>query len=72
MKTAFLHLKLDEDIYLELRGLKHLSRMWNKVIKNFGFKTSKLDPCIYVKASNSNILILAIFIDHILMMFSDH
>lgn len=61
--TVFLHLKLDDEIYMELpdkrtcplkksiNGLKQASRVWykelDKTIKRINFKQSKFDLCIY-------------------------
>nr|GFA25100.1 hypothetical protein [Tanacetum cinerariifolium] len=60
--------KLKRSIY----GLKQASRQWNKrfddEIKKFGFTQNCDEPCIYLKASGSNITFLILYVDNILIM----
>ncbi|GJZ22623.1 retrotransposon protein, putative, ty1-copia subclass [Tanacetum coccineum] len=60
--------KLKRSIY----GLKQVSRQWNKhfddEIKKFGFSQNADEPCVYLKASGSNINFLILYVDDILMM----
>nr|GFC84663.1 retrotransposon protein, putative, Ty1-copia subclass [Tanacetum cinerariifolium] len=60
--------KLKRSIY----GLKQASRQWNKrfdnEIKKFGFTQNYDEPCIYLKASGSNITFLILYVDDILIM----
>nr|GEY70453.1 retrotransposon protein, putative, Ty1-copia subclass [Tanacetum cinerariifolium] len=60
--------KLKRSIY----GLKQASRQWNKrfddEIKKFGFTQNRDEPCVYIKASGSNITFLILYVDDILIM----
>nr|GEY51867.1 retrotransposon protein, putative, Ty1-copia subclass [Tanacetum cinerariifolium] len=60
--------KLKRSIY----GLKQASRQWNKrfddEIKKFGFTQNRDEPCVYIKASGSNITFVILYIDDILIM----
>nr|GEW54569.1 retrotransposon protein, putative, Ty1-copia subclass [Tanacetum cinerariifolium] len=60
--------KLKRSIY----GLKQASRQWNKrfddEIKKFGFIQNRDEPCVYLKASGSNITFLILYVDDILIM----
>ncbi|GJV56874.1 retrotransposon protein, putative, ty1-copia subclass [Tanacetum coccineum] len=60
--------KLKRFIY----GLKQASRQWNKrfddEIKKFGFTQSCDEPCVYLKASVSNVTFLILYVNDILIM----
>ncbi|GJZ90850.1 putative RNA-directed DNA polymerase [Tanacetum coccineum] len=60
--------KLQRAIY----GLKQASRQWNKrfdeEIKRFGFTQNRDEPCVYRKASGSNVVFLILYVDDILIM----
>nr|GEZ29708.1 putative retrotransposon protein [Tanacetum cinerariifolium] len=60
--------KLKRSIY----RLKQASRQWNKQfddeIKKFGFIQNRDEPCVYQKASGSNITFLILYVDDILIM----
>nr|GEZ46522.1 hypothetical protein [Tanacetum cinerariifolium] len=60
--------KLKRSIY----GRKQASRQWNKrfdvEIKKFGFILNRNEPCVYLKASGSNITFLILYVDDILIM----
>nr|GEV54552.1 hypothetical protein [Tanacetum cinerariifolium] len=60
--------KLKRSIY----GLKQASRQWNKRFddetKKFGFTQNREEPCVYLKASGSNIIFLILYVDDILIM----
>ncbi|GJV55355.1 retrotransposon protein, putative, ty1-copia subclass [Tanacetum coccineum] len=60
--------KLKRSIY----GLKQASRQWNKrfddEIKKFGFTQNCDEPCVYLKASGSNVTLLILYVDDILIM----
>ncbi|GJW77516.1 retrotransposon protein, putative, ty1-copia subclass [Tanacetum coccineum] len=66
IKTAFLNGYLDEDIYMQA------SRSWNKIfdeeIKRFGFAPNLNEPCVYQKASGSNVTFLILYVDDIIIM----
>nr|GEW66349.1 hypothetical protein [Tanacetum cinerariifolium] len=53
-------------------GLKQASRQWNKQfndeIKKFGFTKNHDEPCVYLKASGSNITFLILYVDDILII----
>ncbi|GJW96663.1 retrotransposon protein, putative, ty1-copia subclass [Tanacetum coccineum] len=60
--------KLQRSIY----GLKQASRSWNKIfdeeIKKFGFAQNLNEPCVYQKASGSNVTFLILYVDDIIIM----
>ncbi|GKB53103.1 retrotransposon protein, putative, ty1-copia subclass [Tanacetum coccineum] len=60
--------KLQRSIY----GLKQESRSWNKrfdeKIKRFGFDQNLDEPCVYQKASRSNVTFLILYVDDIIIM----
>ncbi|GJY26149.1 retrotransposon protein, putative, ty1-copia subclass [Tanacetum coccineum] len=60
--------KLQRSIY----GLKQASRSWNKrfdeEIKKIGFTQNHDEPCVYLKASGSNVAFLVLYVDDILLM----
>nr|GEU55390.1 hypothetical protein [Tanacetum cinerariifolium] len=60
--------KLQKSIY----GLKQSSRLWNKrfdeEIKKFSFAQSLDEPCVYQKASGSNVTFLILYVDDIIIM----
>nr|GFB92105.1 hypothetical protein [Tanacetum cinerariifolium] len=60
--------KLQRSIY----GLKQASRSWNKrfdeEIKKFGFHQNLDEPCVYQKASGSNVIFLILYVDDIIFM----
>ncbi|GKB92066.1 retrotransposon protein, putative, ty1-copia subclass [Tanacetum coccineum] len=60
--------KLHRSIY----GLKQASRSWNKrfdeEIKKFSFAKNLDEPCVYQKASGSNVTFLILYVDDIIIM----
>ncbi|GKC56813.1 retrovirus-related pol polyprotein from transposon TNT 1-94 [Tanacetum coccineum] len=60
--------KLQRSMY----GLKQASRSWNKrfdvEIKKIGFTQNLDEPCVYLKASGSNVAFLILYVDDILLM----
>nr|GEW37040.1 hypothetical protein [Tanacetum cinerariifolium] len=60
--------KLQRSIY----GLKKASRSWNKrfdeEIKKFRFTQNFDEPCVYQKASGSNVTFLILYVDDIIVM----
>ncbi|GKB40764.1 retrotransposon protein, putative, ty1-copia subclass [Tanacetum coccineum] len=60
--------KLQRSIY----DLKQASRSWNKrfdeEIKMFGFAQNIDEPCVYQKASGSNVTFLILYVDDIIIM----
>ncbi|GJY88291.1 retrotransposon protein, putative, ty1-copia subclass [Tanacetum coccineum] len=60
--------KLQRSIY----GLKQASRSWNKrfdkEIKRFGFDQNLDEPCVYQKASGSNVTFFILYVDDIIIM----
>ncbi|GJY01822.1 ribonuclease H-like domain-containing protein [Tanacetum coccineum] len=55
-----------------INGLKQASRSWNKrfdeEIKKFGFAQNLDEPCVYQKASESNVTFLILYFDDIIIM----
>nr|GEW06489.1 retrotransposon protein, putative, Ty1-copia subclass [Tanacetum cinerariifolium] len=60
--------KLQRSIY----GLKQASRSWNKrfdeEIKKFGFAQNLDEPCVYQKASGSNVTFLILYVNDIIII----
>nr|GEZ69670.1 retrotransposon protein, putative, Ty1-copia subclass [Tanacetum cinerariifolium] len=60
--------KLQRSIY----RLKQASKSWNKrfdeEIKKFGFHQNLYEPCVYQKASGSNVIFLILYVDYIILM----
>ncbi|GJS27658.1 retrotransposon protein, putative, ty1-copia subclass [Tanacetum coccineum] len=60
--------KLQRSIY----GMQQASRSWNKrfdvKIKKIGFTQNSDEPCVYLKASGSNVVFLILYVDDILLM----
>lgn len=58
-----------------LFGPKQSSRVWNQrlneVLVYFGLKRGSLDQCIYYMVINSKILIVAIYVDDVLVFYND-
>ncbi len=56
-------LKLNKSIY----GLKQSPRCWNKRLSEFlinkGYKSSKADPCVFIKTTNNQQTVIAIYVD---------
>lgn len=63
--------RLKKSIY----GLKQASRAWNQVVNAFfeehGFSRSNADSCVYVKAEKDMILIIAIYVDDLILASND-
>ena len=63
--------KLQRSIY----GLKQASRSWNlrfdEAVKEFGFIKNEDEPCVYKKASVSNLVFLVLYVDDILLIGND-
>ncbi|GJT42365.1 retrotransposon protein, putative, ty1-copia subclass [Tanacetum coccineum] len=59
-------------IAASIYGLKQASRSWNKrfdeEIKRFGFDQNLDEPCVYQKASGSNVTFLILYVDDIIIM----
>ncbi|GKA04310.1 retrotransposon protein, putative, ty1-copia subclass [Tanacetum coccineum] len=60
VKTAFLNGYLDEDIYM----------VFDEKIKKFGFDQNLNEPCVYQKASGSNVTFLILYVDDIIIIGS--
>nr|GEY21639.1 retrotransposon protein, putative, Ty1-copia subclass [Tanacetum cinerariifolium] len=59
-------------LQISIYGLKQASRSWNKrfdeEIKKFGFTQNLDEPCVYQKASGSNVTFLILYVDDIIIM----
>ncbi|GJU08174.1 retrotransposon protein, putative, ty1-copia subclass [Tanacetum coccineum] len=59
-------------LQISIYGLKQASRSWNKIfdeeIKRFGFTQNLDEPCVYQKASKSNVTFLILYVDDINIM----
>lgn len=55
-------------------GLKQASRNWNLKVNNLlsanGYKQSKCEPCVYIKCSDKDITIIALFVDDFYIFYS--
>lgn len=55
-----------------LYGLKQASRSWNEklgaVLERAGLKSSKVDTCIYYRINAADVLIVAVYVDDILIL----
>ncbi|MCP4490581.1 MAG: DDE-type integrase/transposase/recombinase, partial [Gammaproteobacteria bacterium] len=60
--------KLRKSLY----GLKQSSRCWNEALhmqlSELGYQQSDADPCIYVKKCEGSLIILAVYVDDIILM----
>ena len=60
-------LKLNKALY----GLKQAPRAWNQLIHSFlvslGFRNTDADSCVYIKSSTSNIMIIGLFVDDLII-----
>jgi len=63
--------RLNKSIY----GLKQASRQWNlkltSVLKKLGLKSTSVDPCVYYKNDNENILFILIYVDDLLIFYNN-
>ena len=59
--------KLVKAIY----GLKQASRVWNETFDEFvcsiGFQVSNFDPCLYIKVTNEQCVLLLVYVDDVLV-----
>lgn len=56
-------------------GLKQSGRAWNKrlnsVLKTYGLNRSNADPCVYYKRERTRTLIIAVYVDDLLIFSND-
>lgn len=64
--------KLRKAVY----GLKQSGRAWNKkldtTLKEFGCQRSNSDPCVYIKRKDNVVIIVAVYVDDMLVLSNDH
>ena len=57
-----------------LYGLKQSGREWNnqfnEKLTNFGFRHLRSDPCVYIKHENNGFIIVAVWVDDLLLFAS--
>ncbi|GJY58036.1 zinc finger, CCHC-type containing protein [Tanacetum coccineum] len=72
VKTAFLNGYLSNEVYLEqpegFVNPKYPNQRFDDEIKKFGFSQNADEPCVYLKASGSNVTFLILYVDDILIM----
>ncbi|GKB56127.1 retrotransposon protein, putative, ty1-copia subclass [Tanacetum coccineum] len=74
VKTTFLNSHLNKVCKLQrsIYRLKQASRRWNtrfdEEIKKIGFSQNLDERCVYLKASGSNVALLVLYVDDILLM----
>jgi hypothetical protein len=58
-------------LYKSLYGLKQSARCWNEELdsqlKKMGFFQSAFDPCIYVRSKENEIIIIAVYVDDLII-----
>ena len=58
-------------LYKSLYGLKQSARCWNEELdsqlKKMGFSQSAFDPCIYVRSKENEIIIIAVYVDDLII-----
>lgn len=70
----------DQNVFADskksLYGLKQASRCWSqkldKALKTFGMAQAKYDPSIYHRSKNGQILIVAIYVDDLILVSNDN
>ncbi|GKC66493.1 retrotransposon protein, putative, ty1-copia subclass [Tanacetum coccineum] len=63
IRTAFLNGHLSEE-----QASRHWNKRFDDEIKKFGFTQNCDEPCVYMKASGSNVTFLILYVDSILIM----
>ncbi|GJT20617.1 retrotransposon protein, putative, ty1-copia subclass [Tanacetum coccineum] len=67
VKTAFLNGRLDEDIYME-QPEGYVNPKYPNRKSKVGLLKNRDEPCVYRKASGSNVVFLILYVDDILIM----
>ncbi|GJX25553.1 retrotransposon protein, putative, ty1-copia subclass [Tanacetum coccineum] len=69
VKNAFLNRHLSKEVHMEqLEASRQWNKRFNDEIKKFGFTQNRDEPCVYLKASGSNVTFLILYVDDILIM----
>ncbi|GKC10289.1 retrotransposon protein, putative, ty1-copia subclass [Tanacetum coccineum] len=67
VKTAFLNDHLTEDVYM-VQSEGSWNKKFDVEFKKIGFTQNPDEPCVYLKASGSNVVFLILYVDDILLM----
>ncbi|GKC07866.1 putative RNA-directed DNA polymerase [Tanacetum coccineum] len=67
VKTTFLNSRLNDDVYM-VQPKGSWNKRFDEEIKKYGFTQNPDEPCVYKRASGSNIVFLILYVDDILLM----
>jgi len=74
-RSTIYHSNLSDQSAQSIYGLKQASRAWNKkldrLLKKFELKQSDFDPCVYYSVNSGKILIVAVYVDDLIILSND-